>query len=319
MRASLATIVILAACVVLVALPGAGAHETGVHDDPNTMTTCEDHNDIKAFDVVCPITVALHIRGIFGDNSELFAWIYFGLAGTAITVWILILLWRILPRRAIRLKAQEKVAEVSAGHPATYVLSLENRRSRRPLDVEVSITKPPKGWSASMQVEKTLPSGFIELMGEDDAMRIPLSARKVGGNRAQLRVTVRSPQGAESDEWSELDVSAIPYIRDEPRVRRGKETRLVTLLKTREAKAAITRVSHDPAGFRVHDDVTTTVVVSNEGDDETEPVAITLEINGEEAGREVVVIPAGGEACIEFPWIADEPETRVRVTVEADE
>lgn len=307
---------VCAVAFALLLVPGAVAQAA---DDPNTIAACEaDANDIPAFEFICPATVALHLRGVFGENTELITWIYLGLVGVALTVWVLVLLWRILPRRYLKLRAKEKVAEVSAGNPATYLLHVENRRKRRPVEVELAITRPPKGWSASLAVEKELPSGFKELLGEDEAMRVPLSARKVGANTATVRVTVKPPTGADPDEWAELDVSAIPYIKDEPRVRRGKEARVVTLVKARAAHAVIQNVTHEPAAFRVKDDVTTTVIVANTGDGDTPPLPIVLEVNGEEVGREVVTIPSGGEACIEFPWIVQTAEARVRVAVQRE-
>lgn len=316
MERAAALLVILLASVVL-AVPSAMAQaddHAHDHDDPNTVHACEEDHSVPAMQAVCPITVALHMRGI-GVAAEYSVWGYFALVGIALVGWLLIVLWRILPRRYIRIAAQDKIAEVAAGNPATYVITLENRRNRRPVEVEVAVSKPPKGWSASLAVEKPLPSGFKELLGEDEAMRVPLSARKIGSNTAEIKVTVTTPEGGSPEEWAELDVTAIPFIKDEPRVRRGKDQRIVTLIKARESQPAITSVSHEPTAFRIHDQVTTTVIVQNRGDGEVADLPVALHVNDEEVAREEVTIPAGGEACIEFPWTAESTQSRVRVTL----
>ena len=299
------------AALLFVASPTAAQEET----DENTMTACEADNDVPALEAACAVTVALHLRDLLGKAGEVVVWVYGGLLGTALVVWLLVLFWRILPRRYIRLVAADKIAEVAAGNPATYILTVENRRKRRPVEVEVAVSKPPEGWAASLSVEKPLPSGFKELLGEDEAMRVPLTARKRGANVAELKVTVKTPDGGDPEQWAELDVTAIPYIRDEPRVRRGKDQRIVTLIKDRESQPAITSVSHDPPRFRIEDEVTTTVIVQNRGDGDVQDLPVALHVNEEEVARELVTIPAGGEACIEFPWTAAAAESRVRVTL----
>ena len=313
MRALPAVILV---ALVLVASP-ALAQAAGEETDPDTMSACEADNDRKALELVCPITVALHLRSLSEDYAEWGVWGYIALLGIAVITWIAILLYRAMPRRFLKMVAKDTIAEVSAGNPATYLVQVENRRARRPVEVELAVSRPPKGWSASLSIEKPLPSGFKELIGSEESMRVPLSARKMGANVAIVKVTVTSPDSANPDEWAELDVTAIPYIQDEPRVRKGKDARVVTLIKTRASHPAIQSVVHEPAAFRLHDQVTTTVIVANRGDAGVQELPVALFVNDAEVAREVVSIPPRGEACIEFPWNADAAENRVRIAIGA--
>lgn len=286
--------------------------------DPNSEAAClaeygEQTGEPLYLELLCRGAALLHIRGVFGGASEWVFLTYLALTAFAVVTWVFVLLWRVVPRRVLRLTDEGTIAEVDAGEPATYHMVLENRRKRRPVEVELSVTRPPKGWSASLAVEKELPSGFRELVGEHDALRFLLSARAVGANKATVQVNVQPPADAVPDQWSELDVTAIPYYKEEPKVRKAKEARIVTLIKEPETRVAIRDVTHDPARFLPSDEVRTTVVVGNTGTVDSAPVTVLLEVNGAELGESEVEVPAGSEEAVTFHWLAPETEARVRI------
>lgn len=325
-RRSYLTGVLLVAALLLVAAPVAAQED---EEDPNTVDQCEaDHEgrelseggpDVgQVFQSMCPLTANLHIRGLFGPLSEVLMLTFFALWIIPLLSWLVIVLWRVLPRRFIKLKTVNKLEEVSPGNTASFALVVKNQRKRRPADVELSVTRPPKGWSASLSVEKPLPSGFRELLGEDEAMRVPLSARKVGSNLADVRVLLRAPTTASEEDACEVDLAAIPYIREEPSLRRAKEARLVALVKPLEAHPVIKHVEHDPETFRVQDRITTTIHLENQGDGEIERFPVRLFVNGHELASRDIRVPGKSETQVELPWNAPADECRVRIVIGDD-
>jgi hypothetical protein len=319
----LASGIALVALVVLTPTALAQAAES----DANTMSACEadwegrtllgeDGPEVgSVFQAVCPITVALHLREALGAAGEFFTLIWLALWVVPILAWLVILLWRVLPRRYLKVRVARNAEEVPVGDAASFLVTIENRRKRRPVDVELTVTRPPQGWAASLAVEKPLPSGFRELLGEEEAMRVPLTARKTGANVADVRVVLKAPASAGTEESAEVELSVIPYIKDEPSMRRAKEVRLVGVVKPRESHPVIRSVQHEPRQFRVHDRILTTVILENRGDGPIAELPVRFFVNGEEHGERRVTIPASGETLIEFPWTATALESRVRVAI----
>jgi hypothetical protein len=312
--------------LLILAAPAVAQQEEG---DPNTVEQCEaDHEGRElteggpvvgdVFQAMCPVTANLHMRGVFGAWSEVLMLFWLGLWVIPLVAWTGIVLWRVLPRRFMKVKAVRKVEEVHPGETASFALTVENRRKRRPVDVELSVTRPPKGWSASLAVEKPLPSGFKELLGEDEAMRVPLSARKVSANVADVRVLLRAPPGASEEDGCEVDLAVIPYLRDEPSLRRAKEARLVALVRPHEARPVIKHVHHEPQAFRVQDRITTTVHLENQGAGVLENLPVRLFVNGHEVASKDVRVPAKTETQVELPWNAPSDECRVRIVIGND-
>lgn len=321
-RSSLCTAFVIAA-LVLLATPVLAQQ---AEEDPNTMDACRaDHEgrelteggeDVgEVFIAMCPVTAAVHLRGLFGEWSEVIALAFFALWIVPIVSWIAIILWRVLPRRFMKVKSVRKIEEVAPGQTASFLLTVKNWRKRRPVDVEMSVTRPPKGWSASLTVEKPLPSGFKELLGEDEAMRVSLSARKVKANMADVRVLMRAPPEASAEDASEVDLAVIPYIREEPSMRRAKEVRLVALVKPPEAHPVIKHVEHDPQVFRVEDRITTTILLENQGEGEITAFPVRLFVNGHEVASRDVTLDPKSESRVELPWNAPSDECRVRVVI----
>lgn len=321
-RRSIPCVVLVVAALLMLATPVLAQED----DDPNTMDACRAGHEGRelteggaevgdVFIAMCPITVALHLRGIFGNLGELLVLAFIALWIVPVVSWIAIVMWRVLPRRFLKVKTVRKIEEVAPGQTASFVLTVKNWRKRRPVDVEMSVTRPPKGWSASLTVEKPLPSGFKELLGEDEAMRVPLSARKVGANLADVRVLMRAPPEATAEDASEVDLAVIPYLREEPSMRRAKEVRLVALVKPFEAHPVIKHVEHDPQVFRVEDRITTTIHLENQGEGEITEFPVRLFVNGHEVAARNVTLDPKSEARVELPWNAPSDECRVRVVI----
>ncbi|MBW3584037.1 MAG: hypothetical protein KY455_13180 [Euryarchaeota archaeon] len=314
--------------LVLLALPVVSAQ--GV-TDANSAEACEQAEPIISDvgtnaeaspfeEFICTIAAALHIREPLNDSptDNTSEWVVLGygtLLLLAVLTWIIVLFARITPRRMLRLKPESKIAEVAGGQTATYALTLTNRRKRRPATIELSVSRPPKGWSASLSVDKELPSGFKELVGEGDALRVFLSARKNLAHKAHIVLAVRPPTGADPEEWAELDVIAVPFHKENPLTKKAKEVRVVTLVREGVAHTAIRDVRHNPEVFRPGDEVTTTVVIGNTGETDNEDVRIKLNVNGEDVDERETDVPAGGEEEVDFHWTAPEGKARVRVAL----
>lgn len=315
-RASVMTIVLLA--LLLQAAPMAIAQAE------DTQEACEarygkdagtDDNSVPN-EYACRVAATLGLRGALGDErANLAAYGITGMVALALVGYLFILIGRIWPKRILKLQALDAVQEVQAGEEATYHVILENRRGRRPIDVELSLTKPTPGWSAVMRVEKPLPSGFVELVGEDDAMRVRLSARRRQAHIADIRILVNTPRDADPEQWSELDITAIPYYKERPRARRSKESRIVTLVRTPETEVKIADVRHEPREIHPGDDVTTTVTVRNDGAADATGIPVALAIDDEPLGETQIDVPAGSEEVIAFKWTAPDSAARVRIAL----
>lgn len=78
-------------------------------------------------------------------------------------------------------------------------------------------------------------------------------------------------------------------------------------------KLAMGKMVHDPASFSAGDEVTTTVPVSNKGDDDVSDLRLSLFVNDERVAHEMLDLSPGEKKEVVFKWTARPDENRVRV------
>ncbi|MBW3584036.1 MAG: hypothetical protein KY455_13175 [Euryarchaeota archaeon] len=78
-------------------------------------------------------------------------------------------------------------------------------------------------------------------------------------------------------------------------------------------KLAMGKMVHDPASFSAGDEVTTTVPVSNKGDEDVTDLRLSLFVNDERVAHEMLDLSPGEKKEVVFKWTARPDENRVRV------
>lgn len=296
----------VAALLALSLAPLATAQEAADPCDDPARDPALDSEDL------CGLADDLGLLDAFDDNAELVLVAAAGVLGLVVLWFLLALVVNAWPRRWIRVSAEARVAEVDPGEAARFTVTVENRLRRKPVGVVVMTGEPPAGWSTAVSVERAAPSGFLEVFRGGES-GVTLGGRASGKNVLHALVEVTVSPTATQEEWSELEVRAVPYRRGRPKPRKGKGVKVITLLREHAAKVAIADVRHEPAEFTPGTVVTSAVSLTNKGNEPARTVPVTFALDDLELETKTLALPAGETREVAFRWTAHAGPNQVRV------
>jgi hypothetical protein len=291
------------------------ASETGTTPDPCAESNREERGDLIDDESLCDLA---DTPGLLEALDE-YATLVVGIVGLAVglgVVWLVIVsLGMLWPQRYLRIVAEERVAEIDSGETARFTVTVENRLRRRPLGIVVQTGEPPTGWTTHVSMERPTESGFLEVFHGTES-GVTLHGRKnASKNVLSAIVEVTAPPTASHEEWAELTITAIPYKRGEPKPRKSKSLQVITLLKEHLAKVIIVDVKHEPAEFRPGDAVTSSVQLSNRGNEPSLELPVTFWLNDKELETKRVNVQAGETRTVQFMWSAASGVNQVRIAL----
>ncbi len=131
------------------------------------------------------------------------------------------------------------------------------------------------------------------------------------GEEKIINLLVTSNENVKKEDWCEAKIIIQPC-------NKNKKTELstITTIKNGKVDVKITGVIHWPKIFKKDDRVETSFKVWNHGNISTGKISIYFYVNGKEKNKiQDVIIPRGGYADIEIPWIADSGKNEVYILV----
>ncbi|OGS41122.1 MAG: hypothetical protein A3K77_00290 [Euryarchaeota archaeon RBG_13_31_8] len=152
---------------------------------------------------------------------------------------------------------------------------------------------------------------------ENDTQGFDISVDKIeldlqSGEEKVINLLVKPNDNVKKDDWCEVKIIIKPS-------NKTKTTKIstITTIKNGIKDVKVSGVVHLPKIFKKDDKVETSFKVWNNGNVSTGKISILFFVNGKEKNKiEDVIIPRGGYADIEIPWIADSGKNEVYIVVD---
>ncbi|UCH72068.1 MAG: hypothetical protein JSW62_00525 [Thermoplasmatales archaeon] len=230
---------------------------------------------------------SLGLNDLFGDYApHLLAAIIF-----ILIFFILIFLVFIIKRKFVEIICLDRIKEVNPDEEAKFEITIKNPHNHI-LNYEICAkeTSPSPGWEISL-----------------DSKIMVIEPKK----EHKVTLIVRPTDFAKSDDWMEVKIAAKAIEKN-----KSAEISTVTNLKDAKPDVRIMGVLHRPLIFKKGDIVKTSFKLRNEGNASTGNITVILYVNGEEKNKvEDIIIPRGGYADIEMPWVASKGKNNVEIIV----
>jgi len=152
---------------------------------------------------------------------------------------------------------------------------------------------------------------------ENDTQGFDISVDKIelalqSGEQKVINLLVKPNDNVKKDDWCEVKIIIKPCNKT-----KTTEISTITTIKNGETDVRLSGVIHWPKIFKKDDRVETSFKVWNHGNVSTDKISIIFFVNGKEKNKiEDVIIPRGGYADIEVPWIADSGKNEVYIVVD---
>lgn len=284
-------------------------------EDPCDEPAREARKDLIDDKTLCGLADDLGLLGALDEYATLVLGLLGLAAGVGLLWLVVVLLGMLWPKRYLRVTAEERVAEIDSGETARFTVTVENRLRHRPLGIVVQTGEPPAGWTTHVSMERPTESGFLEVFHGTES-GVTLHGRRHGSkNTLSAIVEITAPPTASHEEWAELTVTALPYKRGEPKPRKSKSLQVITLLKEHLAKVVIVDVKHEPPEFKPGDAVTSSVQLSNSGNEPSLELPVTFGLNDRELETKKVNVQAGETRTVQFMWSAATGPNQVRIAL----
>ena len=158
---------------------------------------------------------------------------------------------------------------------------------------------------------------IIQSKLENDTQGFDISVDKIelalqSGEEKVINLLVKPNDNVKKDDWCEVKIIIKP-------INKTKTTKIstITTIKNGKTDVKVSGVIHWPKIFKKDERVETSFKVWNYGNVSTGKISILFFVNGKEKNKiEDVIIPNGGYADIEIPWIADSGKNEVYIVVD---
>ncbi len=226
-----------------------------------------------------------------GINPSWGAWFLIGLVALVILV-IVITTIILLSRKFIELICLERIKEIDIGEKAEFEIEIINPY-KEPLTYKItteSSEKIKERWDISLNQNQ-----FVLAPGQKEIIKLMVSPTDY----------------VKKDDWAEVKVVVKNIDKD-----KLSSIETATVLKEGKIDVSISNVLHWPKRFKKDDRVETSFKLYNRGSVSAEKLTIVLFVNGEEKSKvEDIIIPRGGYADVEMPWIAEKGKNEIKIIV----
>lgn len=267
---------------------------------------------------LCDAAESAFFTDLFGQYGDI-ALAFVGLLlGALVVIGLLSLVRQLRPESLLRFEVAEKMRELEPGASARFKLELENRNHRYPVDVFLERPELPAGWTQEVFASILLPSGFRVPQAVSGSASFPLTAEARGANRAAIEVRLKSPADLAAEETLDYELKAVPVFRGRLRKAKAKRARLTALVTPHVPVVQILKVQHEPEQILAGTPVLTRAFLANTGERDATDVAVMFALNGQEIDKKIVPrLSVAAEAQVEFNWVPQAGENKIRVALEA--
>ncbi len=156
----------------------------------------------------------------------------------------------------------------------------------------------------------------VEFKLENDTQGFDIAFDKIElylqpGEQKVINLLVKPNDNVKKDDWCEVKIKIKPKNKH-----KTTEISTITTLKNSKIDIKLSKVIHRPKIFRKDDRIETSFKVWNHGNVSTDKINIIFFVNGKEKNKiEDIIIPRGGYADIQIPWIADSGKNQVYIVV----
>lgn len=229
---------------------------------------------------------SLGLTDIFGDDAMFILIIIMIL----IIFIILSAIALILTSKYTELSCEEPIKEIAGDEYAEFIIQIHNPTSKKRQYL--------------LKVHTTEDTTWDLVINE--------AQLTVDGKQSQTTtISLVPPDDVSSGDWVEAQVTVQPQ---------GKtKTQSLSILAMIEGGApdiTVGNVTHAPTQFSAGDRIVTRFSIHNQGPVAAQDIAVFLFINGKQKNKvQGITIPGRGYADLELPWIAEEGENKVHITV----
>jgi uncharacterized membrane protein len=194
-------------------------------------------------------------------------------------------------RRFADIICTERIKEITPDETAKYEILLKNPYR---YDLTYNITAKTENDTEGFDVSV-------------DATELALQS----GETKVINLLVKPNDNVKKDDWAEVIISVKPSNKN-----KVADISTVTTIKNGQVDVKLSGVFHWPRAFKKGDRVETSFKVWNYGNVSTGKISIIFFVNGQEKNKvEDIIIPRGGHADIEIPWIAETGKNQVYIVV----
>lgn len=226
-----------------------------------------------------------------GLTGKYAGWILISVVLILLIVIIIIILRFLKSIRVVEIICFNRIKEIEPDETAEFNITIKNPyKFDLNYNIQSKIENDTKGFEIS--VDKT--ELFLK-----------------SGEEKIINLLVTPNENVKKEDWCEAKIIIQPC-------NKNKKTELstITTIKNGKVDVKITGVIHWPKIFKKDDRVETSFKVWNHGNISTGKISIYFYVNGKEKNKiQDVIIPRGGYADIEIPWIADSGKNEVYILV----
>lgn len=228
--------------------------------------------------------------GKIGITGRYAGWILIS-AILLVVILFIILIVLFKRRKFADITCIERIKEIESTETAKYEITIKNSYKR---DLTYIITS---------KIENDT-QGFDVTV---DTTELVLQS----GETKVINLLVKPNDNIKKDDWVEVKISVKPI--DKSKI---ADISTVTVIKNAKIDIRLSGVFHWPRVFKKGDRVETSFKIWNHGNISTGKISILFFVNGEEKNKvEDIIIPAGGHADIEIPWVAEAGKNQVYIVV----
>jgi len=197
----------------------------------------------------------------------------------------------IIKKSYVELICTDLIKEIEPEEEATYEISIKNP-TNKVLTYEITTeAKESESWDTIL-----------------DKARVIVDSKQT----KNIILKVKPNDNIKSDDWIEVLVK----VKVVEKQNKSEQISTLTTIANGKAQLNIIGVYHWPRIFKKGDRVETSFRLRNTGNVSTGKVSVFLYINGKEKNKvEDIIIPRGGYAEIEIPWIAVKGKNKIDIEV----
>jgi hypothetical protein len=225
-----------------------------------------------------------------GLTDKYAGWKLISVVVVLLIIFIIVIIY-LKKRRFVDIICLERIKEINPDENAKYEITVKNPyKYELNYNIQSKIENDTQGFDISVdKTELTLQSGEERI----------------------INLVVKPNDNVKKEDWCEVKIVIKPINKT-----KTNEISTITTIKNGSIDIRLSGIIHWPKIFKKDDRVETSFKVWNHGNVSTGKIRILFLVNGNEKNKiEDVIIPRGGYADIEIPWIADPGKNEVYIIV----
>lgn len=248
----------------------------------------------------------------FDDLAEL---VFLALA-VLLLVLLIFLIYFLAGARWVRVTVTPRRQTIAPGGTAEFQVQVRNRKSR--FHDALAYFDGDANWRTGVLLRGDGAPKPLTRAGDETPLSL---AGKEDSDGLTGTMRVQAPRGADQGETDAITLNVVPVDEDgHPRHRRAGKAKVTVRAEDPSVGPSgpdairMSSVTHQPEHPAAGEQVTTTAVLENDGE-ETTRMRVVLQLDGKDIEEETVEIPPKRARAVRFPWRAGGGANRVAVQV----